>query len=310
MRINIKILTLMMAVIVLLSLIGTGCGASSAIQEEMFPAETPAAEAPAYNESVEKEMDYASAESAATEEMAEAGAADYINTPPMERKIIKSSYIELGIETGQFQDTLFEITRLAEQHGGFVSNSESYSNAEGMLTSGRATIRVPSDRFDQVLDIIKAMGTVNNISMSGQDVTEEYVDLESRLRNLKVQEEVLLDLMEQSKSVEDSIQVQRELSNVQGEIEVLQGRLNYLDNLVSFSTIEVYLTEPTTVRESSSWGFFDALKRGARGAVRVFNGLISGIIIMSPVVVFLAIIGVIIWAIVRSVKRRRQRKKE
>ena len=74
------------------------------------------------------------------------------------------------------------------------------------------------------LDIIKAMGTVNNISMSGQDVTEEYVDLESRLRNLKVQEEVLLDLMEQSKSVEDSIQVQRELSNGSGEIEVSAGK--------------------------------------------------------------------------------------
>ncbi|MDZ7838875.1 MAG: DUF4349 domain-containing protein [Actinomycetota bacterium] len=247
-------------------------------------------------------MGYAEAEAAPMEESADAGSSDYINTPPLERKIIKNSYIELEIGAGEFEDKLFEITDIAENNGGFVSSSESYSDAEGKLTSGRIIVRVPAEKFDPVINKVKALGEVNHISMSGQDVTEEYIDLQSRLRNLKVQEEVLLDLMEQSKSVEDSIAVQRELSNVQGEIEVLQGRLNYLDNMVSFSTIEVYLTEPTTIREASDWGFMDAIRRGAKGAVRVFNGLISALIIISPVLIFVAIIVVIIWLIVRSVK--------
>ncbi|MCG9479470.1 MAG: DUF4349 domain-containing protein [Actinomycetia bacterium] len=306
MRYAIKKFAILLIFVLVLAAAGTGCGSAFEMDE--------AAEAPARDQGGQamatEEMSYAEAEAAPMEESADAGSSDYINTPPLERKIIQNSYIELEIGAGEFEDKLFEISDIAENNGGFVSSSESYSDAEGKLTSGRIIVRVPADKFDPVIDKVKALGQVKNISMSGQDVTEEYIDLQSRLRNLKVQEEVLLDLMEQSKSVKDSIEVQRELSNVQGEIEVLQGRLNYLDNMVSFSTIEVYLTEPTTIREASDWGFMDAIKRGAKGAVRVFNGLISTLIIISPVLVFVAIIVIIIWLIVKSVKRRRSRKKE
>ncbi|MGM0368281.1 MAG: DUF4349 domain-containing protein [Actinomycetota bacterium] len=293
-----KFLLLLVALAVIASLLFAGCSALSPQMEEAEKSYAPE----------EAAMSEAEDEAAPAEATAEAGEADYSNIPEMERKVIKTAYLELEIDTATFEDKLFKVSRLAEQNGGFVTNSESYSDSEGKLTSGRITVRVPAGKFDFMLDEIKSLGTIQSINISGQDVTEEYIDLESRLKNLQKQEEVLLGLMEQSKSVEDSIEVQRELSYVQEEIEVIKGRMNYIDDRVDFSTIEVYLSEPSTIKTSQDWGFLDALKQGVRSAVRVLNGLITGLIAISPVLVFIAIIGVIIWAIIRARKRRRAKK--
>jgi len=225
----------------------------------------------------------------------------------IDRKIIKSAYIELEIEVGKFESSLFKIASFAEQNGGFISNTQSYSDSEGKLTSGRVTVRIPCGSFDSIVGKIRKMGTIESINISGQDVTQEYVDLESRLKNLEAQEEVLLGLMRQSESVADSIEVQRELSNVQGEVEVIKGRIKYLDSMVSFSTIEVFLHEPEPIA-ASGWGFLDALKRGLRGAVKVFNGTVVFLIVISPLLVLIAIILVIVWLAVRARKRRRAKK--
>ncbi len=230
---------------------------------------------------------------------------DTANT--IERKVIKTAYLTLEVGEGKFEKVLFDLTRLAENNGGFVSHTQSYSDADGELTSGSITIRIMHDRYNSALDLIRDMGTVESISVSGQDVTQEYTDLESRLRNLMAQEEILLDLMAQSKDVSDSIEVQRELSYVMEQIEVIKGRMNYLDNMVSFSTIEVYLHEPVPITTTTGWGFLEALKRGLRGAVTVFNGIVVFLLAASPILVIIAIIFVIIWQIVRSRRRRRAR---
>ena len=227
-----------------------------------------------------------------------------------ERKVIKTAYMELEVEKGKFEKVLFDITRLAEKNGGFVSNSQSYSDAEGNFTSGSITIRIPHDQYNPALDTLKNMGTVKSISISGQDVTQEYTDLESRLRNLEAQEAVLLELMEQSKDVSDSIEVQRELSYVTEQIEVIKGRMKYLDNMVSFSTIDIYLFEPQPISDDPGWGFLDALKRGLRGAVSVFNGILVFVIAASPVIAFIAILLIIVWLIIRSRRRRRAKKEK
>ncbi|GAG72204.1 unnamed protein product, partial [marine sediment metagenome] len=227
-----------------------------------------------------------------------------------DRKVIKTAYIELEVEVGKFEDTLFELINLAEQNGGFISNSRSYSDAEGNLTSGSVTIRIPSNKYSSIINKIKEMGTVKSTSSGGQDITQEYTDLESRLRNYQAQEEVLLDLMKQSKKVSDSLEVQRELSNVQEQIEVIKGRMNYLDDMVSFSTIEVYFYEPEPIKTAADWGFVDALKRGLRGAVSVFNGLMMFLIAASPVLVIIAIILIVIWQVIRARKRRRVKKEQ
>ena len=131
---------------------------------------------------------------AVSEEQAYNDEAQYSDTATaVDRKVIKTAYLELEIGEGKFEKIVFDITRLAEKNGGFVSHTQSYSDSEGKLTSGSITIRIPHDQYNPALDTLKEMGTVKSISVSGQDVTQEYTDLESRLRNQEAQEEILLD---------------------------------------------------------------------------------------------------------------------
>lgn len=226
-----------------------------------------------------------------------------------DRKVIKTAYIDLEIETGEFEATLSKLTNLAEQNGGFISNSQSFSDAEGNMTSGNITLRIPSDKYTSALEKVKDMGTVKSTSSSGQDVTQEYIDLESRLRNYEAQEDVLLDLMAQSKRVTDTLEVQRELSIVQEQIEIIKGRMQYLDDLISFSTIEVFFHEPEPIT-TTGWGFVEALKNGLRGAVKVLNWLAAAILFTSPLWILAGIILLIVWRVIKARNRRRARKEQ
>jgi len=303
-----KLLFVLLSSIFVFGMIFTGCFRSAAeeeaVMEEAAVSREP--EAVMVEEAMEMEEEYAEEEKIAGDAETQYGEVPVAG----DRKVIKTAYIELEVEVGKFEDTLFELTSLAEQNEGFVSNSQSYSDPDGNLTSGSVTIRIPSNKYSSIINKIKEMGTVKSTSSAGQDVTQEYTDLESRLRNYQAQEEVLLDLMKQSKKVSDSLEVQRELSNVQEQIEVIKGRMDYLDDLVSFSTIDVYFYEPEPIKTAADWGFVDALKRGLRGAVSVFNGLMMFLIAASPVLVIIAIILIVIWQVIRARKRRRVKKEQ
>jgi hypothetical protein len=251
-------------------------------------------------------------EESAPDNAREAGAveeaAGVSGTPSVSLKIIKSAVISIEVKKDTFQDKMLEITQIAEENNGYISNTDSYSNAEGKIASGRIVVRIPSGRFNSVIEKIKKIGEVKSISISGEDVTQEYVDLESRLKNYKAQEEVLLDLMSRATSVADSIEVQRELSYVQEEIEVIKGRIYYLDNLISLSTIDISLYEPQIVAPIEGGGFINAVKRGAEGAVRVANGIAFFFIAISPLLVLAGIIVLIIWGSIRGRNKRRAKK--
>jgi hypothetical protein len=155
-----------------------------------------------------------------------------------------------------------------------VSDSRSDSSG-GRITGGTVTVRVPNESFSKVMAECKKIGKVKSIGEQAQDVTEEYVDLESRINNLKAQEGVYLRLMAKAQTIDEGIAVQRELSVIQEQIEQLQGRMNYLDNHVQFSTVQVTLLEPgAAVSEGGGWGFTQALADAAHGVVNGINAVI------------------------------------
>jgi len=306
---SLKLLFILLSSIFVFGMIFTGCFRSAAEEEAVMEAEF-YGEPEAVREEEAPAMEMAEETALKEEKVAADTETQYGEIPVTgDRKVIKTAYIELEIEVGKFESTMFGLTNLAEQNGGFVSNSQSYSDSEGKMTSGSVTIRIPSNKYNSALNRVKEMGTVKSTSSSGQDVTQEYTDLESRLRNYEAQEEVLLDLMKESKKVSDSLEVQRELSNVQEQIEIIKGRMQYLDDMVSFSTIDVYFHEPEPITVAG-WGFVEALKRGLRGAVNVFNWLVVAIIITAPLWILTGIILIIVWQVIRARKRRRARKEQ
>ena len=237
----------------------------------------------------------------------EAGSADSAAIQVISTKLIKNASIQIEVEKGTFEKIFFQVASLADQNNGYVSNSQSYSDSEGNMTSGQITIRVDKANFDAVLNKIKAMGKVKNVNITVSDVTQEYVDNESRLKNLDSQRTSLLKLMDKSVTVKDSIEIQRELSNVEGQIEVIKGRQNYLDNLIGYSTIDITLAEPQAITESNQGGFIGAIRRGAIGALTVIRVIATGLVAISPLLVIAGIVLIIIWQSLKS--RNRKRKK-
>lgn len=199
-----------------------------------------------------------------------------------ERKIIQRA--SLSIEVKDFQtasDTLFNIV---EQSNGFVSDSYSYVTATGRRR-GEITIRVPRGKFLPVIHELEQLGTVQSKQISGEDVTEEYIDLQARLNNSLRQEKRLLEILEKAEEVKDILEVERELERVRSEIERLTGRITYLENRVELATISVSLYEPEPITQS--WGIRDALRASFVGFVTVIRGLIIAVGYLLPLIILL-----------------------
>jgi hypothetical protein len=279
-------------VILLITAVASGClGSESASNEIRYGGDEYAVEPAA----MEKGGGFLSvAEDAAMEPSPTTGT-------DMERKIIQTARI--SIEVGNFDSASAAVEQLALASGGFVSNSNSYVSDDGHK-QGTITIRVPEEGFLGVLEEVKKLGEIKSTSSSGQDVTEEYIDLDSRLRNLERQEERLLAILDNATTVEDVLDVEEYLERVRGDIEVITGRLRYLDERIALATITVEISEPVPI--TRTWGIRDALSDAVEGFIAMTNGLIIFTGSMIPLAIFVALL----YGIFKLVRRKKKVKVE
>ncbi len=217
------------------------------------------------------------------------------------RKVITTG--DLAIEVDDASAAVDEIISITQAAGGFVSSSSVYDNYYGENTgkAGYVTVRIPQSGFTLVMGEIEALGTVTSKSISGRDVTEEYVDLSARLGNLERQELRLLEILNMTTTVDEVLDVERELGRVRGEIESLTGRLNYLNDRVDLSTINVRVSEPRPI--THSWGLRDALSDSVNGFISTVNALIVLIGYVLPILIFVTVSGGVIIFIRNRVRR-------
>jgi hypothetical protein len=227
------------------------------------------------------------------------GSLSTITTRDTEQKIIRSA--SLSIEVDDFQARSDALSRIVERSDGFISNSYSYVTDTGRKR-GEITIRVPKDAFLSVISEIEQLGTVQSKQTSGEDVTEEYIDLTARLNNSERQEQRLLEILELADDVEDILDVERELARVRGEIEQLTGRITYLDNRVELATISISLYEPEPI--THSWGIRDAFRAAFEGFVSVIRGLIIAIGYVLPLLILVGIAWLIKAKVLPKLLRR------
>lgn len=227
-----------------------------------------------------------------------AGYAEKTVTTP-DRKIISTA--SLTMEVKSVQAAFNEITKIAQASQGFISSSSAYD--AGGRKNGQIAIRIPQANFYSAIEQIEALGTVKSKQISGQDVTEEFVDLGARLDNLKKQETRLQEILKMATTVKDVLEVEKELERVRGEIERLTGRLNYLNQSVEMSTISVSAREPEPIA-GEGFGIIDALREAVRGFIESVKGIIIFIGFILPIVVFIALIYVIALWIKRKILPR------
>lgn len=214
-----------------------------------------------------------------------------------DRKVIMSSSITL--EVGDFQKAYEEVTMIVTRFNGFIADSHSYETDQGQKR-GTIVIRLPQEKFLTAISELEMIGNVKSKRITGKDVTEEYIDLESRLRNLERQENRLLDILAKANTVDEILKVEKHLERVRGEIERITGRLRYLDNRIELAAISLEIYEPEPIKPApTSWGTRDALRKSLRGFVDTTNAIIVALGTFLPVVL-MAFFGYIAYGFIRK----------
>ena len=231
-----------------------------------------------------------------------------------ERIVIRNANLSLVVsDPAESSD---QIAAMAEEMGGFVVNLNVYqttfeSGVEGQRAS--ITIRVPAEQLDEAIETIKETAIeVRNEEISGQDVTEEYTDLQSRLRHLEAVEQQLLGFLEDAGDTEDALNVFDQLERKQSEIEVIKGRIQYLEDSASLSRISIGLQPDFADRplQIGNWQPVGTAKDAIEALVSTLQFIGNVIIVMFLYILPVAlVIGVILWPL-RKMYRHFRPKKE
>jgi hypothetical protein len=191
-------------------------------------------------------------------------------------KIVKTADLDLRSE--EVRRSAARAQQLAAATGGTVLSSQVYRNGDSVTAD--LILSVPSGEFERVLEELRNLGEkVTTDTISGQDVTEEYVDLESRERNLRATEESLLRLYDRAENVEEALSIQRELTTIRGEIELVQGRIKYLDQRSAYSQITLNIQPVTSPPPPKpTWDPGRVVERAWDASLAVLQVMVTAII--------------------------------
>jgi hypothetical protein len=223
------------------------------------------------------------------------------------RKIIYNASTVVDVK--EMKKAYDSIISKAQVMGGYIASSNI------MEDYAQISVRVPALKLNEFISYIDTLGGERKqTNINSDDVTDQYTDTESRLRNLKAQEEQLILIMKKAATVEETLKVQNELYRIRGEIEVLEGRIKMWDKLVEFSTISVTLNRVKEIGEKEvkvsiiSWdeiikGMSNGFKSVLNVIIRFFSGVLIVIVSILPLVPFAALA---VWLILRYRKKSRR----
>lgn len=229
-----------------------------------------------------------------------------------ERMVVRTG--ELDLIVPDTQQALEQIGQMAEELGGYVVSLNTYQYQEGLQAT--IVLRIPNEHFDEALQRLRdAATTVRHESRAGQDVTAQYVDLESRLRHLRAKEAQLLEFLDQAEDTEAVLAVYEQLSATQAEIEQVVGQMRYLEDQTTLSTITVNLTPDALAQplETGGWNLpgtvRDAVERLLDFLEFFVKALIYTVLLVLPALILLAlpVVGLVFllrWLIRRSRARK------
>ncbi len=216
-------------------------------------------------------------------------------------KIIRDGTMSIQVAKDGFSDGFAAVTRIAQNNGGFVLSSQIRGQRTGTLT-----LRIPAKRFDDAMLALRDIGVVQAQSITGKDVTAQFIDLRARLQNAIGQRTALRNLMARATTIQETITVQNRLSGVELLVEQIQGQLNFIEDQVAEATVRVEIHEKDAARipeaetvENPSLG--SAWDRSVQGFLNVVSAVIIGLGYLVP----LGVLGLGVWLLTVAVRRRR-----
>lgn len=219
----------------------------------------------------------------------------------IEKKVIKNGDISMHVNS--IEKAIRKIKTIALSHGGDEVSSD--FSKTGMHKNGFIIIKVPVNQYDKAFEAIKRIAPlVTHESSHAQDVTAQFIDLESRIKNKKDHESRLRTFFARAEDVDELIQIERELARVRTEIEQMEGQLKHLTDQTQFSTIHVTLREDASIVVSDSWRPMQVVKDSFNTLVRkstnLLNITIRFVITSLP---FILLLGFIMWFLYFAAKQ-------
>ncbi|MBS8263280.1 DUF4349 domain-containing protein [Mesobacillus boroniphilus] len=252
------------------------------------------------------EVGFSEDNSAGEESKEEGQASQEIDESASQRMVIYNAEMDIRVES--FEKARNALENKAKEYKGYIvqSNSNRY---DGEQQSGTMTFRIPQEHFHAFLNDAEGLSVqVNNRHVSGQDVTEEYVDLESRLKSKKAVEARLLDFMKQAQKTEDLLKISSDLADVQEQIEQIAGRKKFLENQTALSTVTISLQEnevPVPKIDNDSLNTWQKIKKQFADNINILLAAGSGIIVfLIGNLPILLLVGAIVAAIIYFVRKK------
>jgi hypothetical protein len=294
-----------LALALLTTLLLSACGAAAMNSPDLAPAPS-AGGMPAQGESFAASVDVSGDRVSRNLGEMQAGTES-------ERLVIRNANLTLVVEDPSQRAR--DIAMLAEEMGGFVVTSNVYQSTFGqgvLATQASITVRIPADSLDQALERIKSGAVeVRSENISGQDVTQEYTDLQSQLRNLEAAEVELREIMASLTKAEDVLRVFDDLRQVRQEIEVIKGRIQYFEQSARLSAVSVELL-PDVVSQPlkiGRWQPEGTAKAALEALINVLRFLAdAAIVIVILIAPVLFLVAIPIWLVRRLIIRRRARR--
>jgi uncharacterized protein DUF4349 len=212
--------------------------------------------------------------------------------PDIGPQIVQTSSVRLSVQRSRFDETVDEARSIAAGLGGFVVSSSASQGSAQRLVRGTLVLRIPARNYAEAMKSVAALGRVESRRENGQDVSQEYVDLRARIRQLQAVESQLLELLDRANTVGAALAVQQQLGQVQLDLEQARGRLQYLDDQVAFSTISLDLHErvlPVPNGDGGRFGIVDAWSKAADGFLAVLGWTFVVIATAAPLVLILVL---------------------
>jgi Domain of unknown function (DUF4349) len=210
--------------------------------------------------------------------------------PRVGPQVIRTASMRLSIAHGSFEDKIDDAHTIVDSYGGFVVSSTASQGTDKRLVEGSLDLRIPAESYDDALSRLRQLGKVESLEESGKDVSQEFVDLNARTRQLRAVEAQLLELLQQANDVPAALAVQNQLTQVQLDLEQARGRLQYLTDRVDFATISLDVHELDVASpKSDGFSIIAAWATAGSAFLTVVGWIFIAIAVTAPVLILLGL---------------------
>lgn len=225
---------------------------------------------------------------------------------PTNRKIIKTA--SLSIRTKNYDTFMTVLNQKIEQCGGYIEQSQENNFDNASNRNANMDVRIPAENLDRFIEELAVIGTITSKAITSDDITDSYIDVESRIKALETEEKTLLGLLEKAENLSDVIQLQDRLSQVRADLESMKAQKQGYDSMVAYSGISLAIDEVERVVEGDDTFFGEVKEKLMNNLYDLgdfFRELAINLIAALPYIAIIGVVAVIVIIVVKRVKRKR-----